>query len=82
MPDTATRTTPTPAPTPDRAADEEPAAADKTEPSEQTYPVARRGDAPGRVVSPYPPYNTLDVEGLESGSLALDPTVGKIFRVP
>lgn len=36
----------------------------------------------GRVKSPYPPYNELDVTGLPSGSLATDPTTGKVFRVP
>lgn len=36
----------------------------------------------GMVRSPYAPYNTLDVEGLTTGSLARDPSTGKIFRVP
>lgn len=36
----------------------------------------------GRVISPYPPYKELDVTGLESGSLALDPTTQKVFEVP
>lgn len=36
----------------------------------------------GRVKSPYPPYNELDVSGLPTGSLAMDPTTGKVFRVP
>ena len=36
----------------------------------------------GRVKSPHPPYNELDVTGLPSGSLATDPTTGKVFRVP
>lgn len=36
----------------------------------------------GRAKSPYAPYNTLDVEGLPSGSFARDPSTGKIFRVP
>ncbi len=36
----------------------------------------------GRVKSPYPPYNELDVTGLRSGTLAMDPTTGKVFRVP
>jgi hypothetical protein len=36
----------------------------------------------GRVKSPYPPYNELDVSGLSTGSLALDPTTQKVFRVP
>ena len=37
---------------------------------------------PGRVQSPYPPYQELDVSGLSSGSLALDPTTKKVFQVP
>ena len=37
---------------------------------------------PGRVKSPYSPYAELDVSGLPSGSLALDPTTQKVFRVP
>ncbi len=36
----------------------------------------------GRVTSPYPPYQELDVTGLGSGSLALDPTTNKVFEVP
>ena len=36
----------------------------------------------GRVRSPYPPHNELDVTGLPTGSLAMDPTTGKVFRVP
>lgn len=47
-----------------------------------TTPVGKKGSKPGRVVSPYPPNNELDVTGLESGSLALDPTTNKVFKVP
>jgi hypothetical protein len=36
----------------------------------------------GLVKSPYPPFNELDVTGLPTGSLAMDPTTGKVFRVP
>ena len=36
----------------------------------------------GKVKSPFAPYNTLDVDGLSTGSLARDPSTGKIFRVP
>ena len=36
----------------------------------------------GWVKSPFPPYNTLDVAGISSGSLAKDPSTGRIFRVP
>ncbi len=37
---------------------------------------------PGRVKSPYSPFNELDVQGLNSGQLALDPTTQRVFRVP
>lgn len=46
------------------------------------YPVAERTDKPGMVLSPYSPYNVIDVEGFQSGDLAKDPSNGKIFRVP
>ncbi len=42
----------------------------------------RKTSKAGRVVSPYPPYKELDVTGLDSGSLALDPTTQKVFEVP
>ncbi|WP_156345036.1 hypothetical protein [Verrucomicrobium spinosum] len=44
--------------------------------------VGSKTAKPGRVKSPYPPYNELDVTGLSSGSLAMDPTTQKVFRVP
>lgn len=44
--------------------------------------VGSKTGKPGRVKSPYPPYNELDVTGLASGSLAMDPTTKKVFRVP
>jgi hypothetical protein len=44
--------------------------------------TATRAKTPGRVKSPYPPYSELDVSGLNSGSLAKDPTTGKVFRIP
>jgi hypothetical protein len=34
------------------------------------------------VLSPYAPYNVIDVQGFRSGQLAKDPSNGKIFRVP
>jgi hypothetical protein len=46
------------------------------------YPVARRTDNPNQVISPYAPYNVIDVEGFKSGDLAKDPSNKKIFRVP
>ena len=48
----------------------------------QEYPTAERTEQPGRVLSPYKPYNVIDVEGFKSGQLAKDPSNGKIFRVP
>lgn len=46
------------------------------------YPVAQKTSNPSRVISPYPPYNVVDVEGFRSGQLARDPGNKKIFRVP
>lgn len=51
-------------------------------PRRDEYPVAERTDNPNRVISPYKPYNVIDVEGFRSGQLAKDPSNGKIFRVP
>lgn len=48
----------------------------------QEFPIGTVGKKAGRVVSPYPPHNELDVRGLPSGSLALDPTTQKVFKVP
>jgi hypothetical protein len=45
-------------------------------------PVASKGSKPGRVKLPFPPYSELDVTGLQPGSLAKDPTSGKVFRLP
>lgn len=46
------------------------------------YPTAKRTDNPNEVISPYAPYNVIDVEGFKSGQLAKDPSNQKIFRVP
>jgi hypothetical protein len=46
------------------------------------YPLARRTANPNQVISPYEPYNVIDVEGFTSGQLARDPSNKKIFRVP
>ena len=46
------------------------------------YPLARRTANPSQVISPYEPYNVIDVEGFTSGQLARDPSNKKIFRVP
>jgi len=49
---------------------------------EPDYPWARAADRPGHVISPHPPYNLINVEGFSRGDLAIDPTTGKVFRVP
>lgn len=50
--------------------------------SSGSFLKGRKTGKAGRVISPYPPYKELDVTGLESGSLALDPTTQKVFEVP
>lgn len=47
-----------------------------------TYPAAKRTANPNEVISPYAPYNVIDVEGFKSGDLAKDPSNKKIFRIP
>ncbi len=49
---------------------------------EKNFPTGTRSNKAGFVKSPYEPHNELDATGLSSGSLAKDPTTGKIFRVP
>jgi hypothetical protein len=46
------------------------------------YPTAQRTAKANQVISPYEPYNIIDVEGFASGQLARDPSNKKIFRVP
>lgn len=48
----------------------------------QDYPVAKRTGNPNEVISPFAPYNVIDVEGFKSGQLAKDPSNKKIFRIP
>lgn len=50
--------------------------------SSNTYPTAEKTSNPDQVLSPYPPYNVIDVAGFRSGQLARDPSNQKIFRVP
>jgi len=52
------------------------------EPTRDQYPVAERTENPDRVISPYSPYNVIDVQGFRSGQLAKDPSNQKIFRIP
>jgi len=50
---------------------------------EQTeYPFGIPTDQPGILISPFPPGRKLDVTGLKPGSLAMDPSVEKVFRIP
>ena len=51
-------------------------------PTRARYPTAERTNNPNQVLSPYAPYNVIDVEGFRSGQLAKDPSNGKIFRIP
>ena len=46
------------------------------------YPTARSTANPNEVISPYEPYDIINVEGFRSGQLARDPINKKIFRVP
>ena len=51
-------------------------------PVTERYPFAQRTEIPGQVISPYPPYNVIDVSDFQSGQLARDPSNNQIFRVP
>jgi len=46
------------------------------------YPTAQRTANPDQVLSPYEPFNVIDVAGFKSGQLARDPSNQKIFRIP
>jgi hypothetical protein len=46
------------------------------------YPMAQRTENPNQVLSPFPPYNVIDVTGFNSGQLARDPSNQQIFRIP
>jgi len=50
--------------------------------TKKSYPTATKTANPDRVLSPYPPYNVIDVAGIKSGKLAKDPSTGEVFRVP
>ena len=56
--------------------------ADNPAPGNGGFLRGKKTGKEGRVISPYPPYRELDVSGLTSGSLALDPTTQKVFEVP
>ncbi len=53
------------------------------------YPVATEGRQANTVISPYPPYNTIDIEGFKSGdklcdpsTIPIDPATGKQYLDP
>ena len=50
--------------------------------SSGSFLIGKKTSKAGRVVSPHAPYNELDITGLPSGSLALDPTTQQVFEVP
>jgi hypothetical protein len=58
------------------------AAAHPAAPAADSVPVGTKTDKPGIVKSPHAPFNEIDVNGLQKGVLAKDPTTQKIFRVP
>jgi len=68
VPQPPTTTAPAPAPPPPTA--------------NGNFPTATRTEKPDQVLSPYEPYNVIDVGGFKSGQLARDPSNQKIFRVP
>jgi len=63
---------------------EQPAASTppRTSPGPGNYPYAEKTANPDQVLSPYAPYNVIDVAGFRSGQLARDPSNQKIFRIP
>ena len=46
------------------------------------YPTAKATTNPNEVISPYEPFNVIDITGFKTGQLARDPSNQKIFRVP
>ncbi len=46
------------------------------------YPLARATSTPGYVVSPYAPYNTIDVRGMPRGAVVIDPSTNQRFVIP
>jgi len=55
---------------------------DPNTPVPQRYPMAQRTEIPNQVISPYAPFNVIDITGFNSGQLARDPTNNEIFRIP
>jgi hypothetical protein len=52
------------------------------DPKLDQYPMAEKTVNPNYVISPYAPYNVINVQDFRSGQLAMDPSTNKIFRVP
>lgn len=50
--------------------------------SRDRYPVGRLTGRQGFVVSPYPPYNRIDVRGIPRGAQVEDPSTHRIFINP
>jgi len=49
---------------------------------EERYPVGRSTNRDGFVISPYHPYNRIDVRNIPRGAKVEDPSTGKIFINP
>lgn len=64
----------------DRKSDQTQPPPPPTRPGE--YPTAQTTANPNEVLSPYEPYNVINIEGFNSGQLARDPSNNQIFRVP
>ncbi len=50
--------------------------------SRDRYPMGRLTGRPGFVLSPYPPYNRIDVRGIPRGAQVEDPSTRRIFINP
>lgn len=55
---------------------------DAREYREERYPMGRRTSRDGFVISPYHPYNRIDVRDIPRGAKVEDPSTGKIFINP
>ncbi len=56
--------------------------ADRRDAGYYDYPEGRPTARYGLVVSPYYPYNTIDVRGIPHGAQVVDPSVNKVFVNP
>lgn len=66
----------TPAPTPPshQAPATIPTTPTRQAPASGNYPLATAGITPNTAISPYPPYNVLNIEGYKSGQKVCDPS--------